>query len=71
MQFIDSDGGPLNESFGVRSRRLRPAAPDQSYLASLDDYEVLSLLPGHFVFLRPLLLPPQQSWRLLTPHPAV
>ncbi len=41
LQFIDSDGGPLNESFGVRSRRLRPAAPDSSYLASLDDYEVL------------------------------
>ena len=40
VQFIDSDGSPLNESFGVRSRRLRPAAPENSYLASLDDYEV-------------------------------
>ena len=47
-QFIDSDGSPLNESFGVRSRRLRPAAPDHSYLESLDDYEVAALANDPF-----------------------
>ena len=39
-QFVDGDGNPLSEVFGVRSRRLRPAAPLHSYLPTLDDFEV-------------------------------
>lgn len=40
VQFVDGDGKPLSELFGVRSRRLRPAAPAHSYLSSLEDFEV-------------------------------
>ena len=43
-QFVDGDGQPLAEVFGVRSRRLRPAAPEHSYLPSLADFEVHSTL---------------------------
>lgn len=39
-QFVDIDGKQLQETFPVRSRRLRPAPPLGVQLVALDDYEI-------------------------------
>lgn len=40
LQFVDTNGEKLLETFPVRSRRLRPKPPAAAQLEKLSDYEV-------------------------------
>jgi hypothetical protein len=44
LQFVESEGVPLKETFPIRSKRLRPAPFPQAYLPKLHSYEVCAPL---------------------------